>query len=124
MQPTGRKDAGFRAGGGHTGIGISAVTRTSIPFGFWLLCGWATVGLGAISYGVAFRLWRPMWLDHVGHIAVLASMPWLLVAAELDMLRGYWHQVTAVWASVSFNLTMCMLAWRWFNRHALMRRAA
>jgi hypothetical protein len=47
-----------------------------------------------------------------GHIALMASMPWVLLAAEVGMLRGYWHQVTPFRFGCSANVTLGPLLWR------------
>jgi hypothetical protein len=75
------------------------------------------------THSAAFHLWRSESLHHLGLILVGAAMPWLWMAAELDLLKGYWSQLIALWIGLGLNVSVSIVllsSWRqrWVSRAA------
>jgi hypothetical protein len=88
-------------------------------------CLFGLVGAACLvgAYASAFSLWRSELLHHLGFIFLGAAMPWFWLAVQLDLLRGYWAHLIAVWLGLSLNLSLVfvLLSWgrqRWSSRAA------
>ena len=66
----------------------------------------------------AFQVWRSGPLHHLGMILVGSAMPWLWFALELDLFRGYWGHVVALWIGLSLNVTVAIVLLSWARRRS------
>jgi hypothetical protein len=67
---------------------------------------------------LAFHIWRTETLHHTGFVLVGAAMPWVGIAGQLDLLRGYWAPLIALWLGLSVNLTLVGSLSRWSRSKA------
>lgn len=72
---------------------------------------------------LAFHIWRTEWLHHSGFVLVGAAMPWVGIANQLDLLRGYWAPLIVLWLGLSANLILVGALSGWCRRRLKSRAA-